>query len=422
MIDYIIQVLLFQILFTLCYDLFLSKETFFSSNRWYLLGATIFSFCLPFINVSLFKKTSNEYLVLVPEVIISPQKVIEASTWYQEINYVSLIFWMVSILFLGLFIHKLSTIFRLITNNKKIKKDSYTLVLINGKTKAFSFFNYIFIGTGIAKDQQQQIIHHELIHSKQKHSLDLLFFEFLKIFMWFNPMIYILQHRISLVHEYISDAEVSKLSSKKAYINNLLSDIFQVASISFINQFYKHSLIKKRIIMMTKKQSENRKQLKYLVLVPAVLGMLFYVSCNNTDTKVSSPSSSEKMVEPKENLPILSNEKVSFASLEKIPTFPDCPDGDKGCFNKTMISFVQKHFDVKHANTLNLPVGKKRIYASFIISNTGEVKDIKARAPHATLKEHAESIISKLPRMKAGEKNGKRVNVHYTLPITFVVE
>ncbi len=89
--------------------------------------------------------------------------------------------------------------------------------------------------------------------------------------MWFNPMIYFYQQRITLVHEYISDAVVSKKEAKEIYINNLLSHYFQVENISFVNQFYKQSLIKKRIMMMKRTQSKKMNQLKYLVLIPALV-------------------------------------------------------------------------------------------------------------------------------------------------------
>ena len=102
--------------------------------------------------------------------------------------------------------------------------------------------------------------------------------------MWFNPMVYFYQKRTTLVHEYISDAVATKFEPKDAYINQLLSNFFQIENIAFINQFYKQTLIKKRIIMMKKKQSKKMNQLKYLVLIPVLLSMLFYTSCSENST------------------------------------------------------------------------------------------------------------------------------------------
>jgi bla regulator protein BlaR1 len=118
------------------------------------------------------------------------------------------------------------------------------------------------------------------VHSKQKHSADLLFFEFLKIVMWFNPLLYFYQQRIAVIHEYIADDFATKIHQKEQYINSLLSEVFAVENISFINQFYKQSFIKKRIIMMKKEKSKHAKQLKYLLLIPVLVSMLFYTSCS----------------------------------------------------------------------------------------------------------------------------------------------
>ncbi len=282
MITYIIQVVFFQVLFLAVYDFFLSKETFHSYNRWYLLGTPIVSFVLPLIKIPTFQKAvPGDLMVYLPEILLSPQKVIEQTAYYTEssINYMSLLFWCGVVLFALVFFVKLFKIFRLITKNETIKKAYYKLVLLPKQTTAFSFFNFIFLGKNISKEKQEDIIQHELIHSKQKHSLDLLFFEFLRIAMWFNPMIYLYQQRITLLHEYISDSEVVKTTEKHDYFNKLLSQTFQVENISFVNQFYKHSLIKKRITMMTKNKSKHIKKVKYLLLLPLLASMLVYTSC-----------------------------------------------------------------------------------------------------------------------------------------------
>jgi bla regulator protein BlaR1 len=287
MINYILQVILFQVLFLAIYDFFLSKETFFIKNRWYLLATPMLSFLIPFIKIPSFQKAvPKEVMVQLPEIFLSPEKVIQNTinevTFYESVSYVTILFWIGVCLFSILFLIKLVKIMNLIRTYEVVRKSDFTLILVPNCTKAFSFFNYIFLGKEIKETNRDKIIQHELVHSKQKHSLDLLFFEILKIVMWFNPMIYFYQQRITLVHEYISDAIVAKSETKETYINNLLSNFFQVENISFINQFYKQSFIKKRIIMMTKTQSKKMNQLKYLVLIPMLATMLFYASCSET--------------------------------------------------------------------------------------------------------------------------------------------
>ncbi|XRE42652.1 Regulatory sensor-transducer, BlaR1/MecR1 family / TonB-dependent receptor [Tenacibaculum discolor] len=296
MINYIIQVVLFQVLFVAVYDFFLSKETFFIKNRWYLLSTALLSFMLPLFKISTVQKAvPQEYYTLLPEVVLSPQKVIEKAAWYQSFNYLDVLFWIGCLLFFVVFLVKLERIIRLVLQYGVARKETYKLVLLPKETKAFSFFNYIFLGNEIPTSKREKIIQHELVHSEQKHTLDLLFFEFLKIVMWFNPMVYVYQNRISLVHEYISDAVASKSDKKENYINHLLADIFQVEHISFINQFYKHSLIKKRIIMMTKVQSKKVKQLKYLLLIPLLGSMILYTACSSETSNVEQQKENSVM-------------------------------------------------------------------------------------------------------------------------------
>lgn len=285
MINYIIQVMLFQLLFLAIYDLFLRKETFFVGNRIYLLLTPILAFLIPFIKVSsLQTEYTNEVSILLPEIVLSPQSVIENSTVAQSVDpdYGILLFWIGCALLFGLFTFKLFKLGALIKKNTVEKYKEFKLVRIAKTRKAFSFFNYIFLGENISEEDKQKVIEHEMVHSRQKHSADLLLFEILKIAMWYNPLIYIFQKRIAAVHEFISDSSVIKNNQKEQYINTLLNEFFEVDNFSFINQFSKKSILKKRIVMMTKEKSKQMMQAKYLLLLPIFAGMLFYISCSDS--------------------------------------------------------------------------------------------------------------------------------------------
>tara|TARA_R110001583_G_scaffold193815_1_gene363161 strand:- start:820 stop:2553 length:1734 start_codon:yes stop_codon:yes gene_type:complete len=283
MINYIIQVVLFQVLFLAVYDFFLQKETFFKWNRWYLLITPFVAFMMPLLKFeSIQRSVPKEYIEQLPTVFLNPKAVIVgASSGNSSFNYLSIIFYAGVILFSILFLAKLFKIIKLITSNEVIKKDIYRLVILRTKQSAFSFFNYIFINKQLIENNELEIIQHELVHCKQKHTIDLLVFELLKIVLWFNPLIYVYQKRITLVHEYISDAEVVTETDKKNYFNKLLAETFNVENISFTNQFFKHSLIKKRIVMITKEKSQKMKQLKYLLVIPLLVVMLVYSSCTD---------------------------------------------------------------------------------------------------------------------------------------------
>jgi len=196
-----------------------------------------------------------------------------------------------------LFFLKLIRIFRTIKSNKTQQYKQFKKVNINDDSTAFSFFKYIFIGSQISEHKQQEIIKHELIHIKQKHSLDLIFFEILRILFWYNPLIYLYQKRITDVHEFLVDKELTlQLTEKTLYFETILSEVFQTENLSLSSSFYNPSLIKKRVQMLTRMKSSNQRLLKYFFIIPIILLSLTYVACNKEvlnlaeekDTKIDS--------------------------------------------------------------------------------------------------------------------------------------
>jgi hypothetical protein len=429
MINFILQVLLFQVLFLAVYDFFLHKETFFKWNRLYLLVTPIVSFIIPFLKFeSLQKSVSTQYVEQLPTVFLNPEAVLLQSVELDaSIGYLKMVFYIGIVFFSMLFLLKLFKIIKLISNNEVIKKEQFKLVLLNKTASAFSFFNYIFIKKEFIDKKEFAIIQHELVHCKQLHTLDLLYFEFLKISMWFNPFIYVYQNRITLLHEYISDAEVLKETDKKSYFNAILSETFNVENISFTNQFYKHSLIKKRITMITKSKSQKIKKLKYLLIVPLISCMLLLSSFEakkETSELKKTISPLQTTIEKVSINSIDSIPSISFSAIDNVPVFKGCEgteDELKACFQEKITAHVAKNFNSNLANELGLKPGIKRIFVLFTINSEGFITDIKTKAPHIDLEVEAKRVIETLPKMTPGKHKGTFVNVKYALPIAFNV-
>ncbi|WP_439131521.1 energy transducer TonB [Polaribacter sp.] len=117
---------------------------------------------------------------------------------------------------------------------------------------------------------------------------------------------------------------------------------------------------------------------------------------------------------------------VPFLLIENAPVFKGCEGltkaENKKCFDKKMMRFVQRNFDVDLANELGLRAGKHRIFTQFIIDDQGDVVDIKINAPHIKLKNETQQLIEKLPKFTPGKQRNKAVKVKYALPITFRVD
>ncbi|MCF6213976.1 MAG: M56 family metallopeptidase [Flavobacteriaceae bacterium] len=456
MINYIIQVGLFQLLFLAVYDIFIRKETFFNWNRVYLLATPILSFTIPFIRINAFERASQtNFAEHLPAVILNPQESISnAVPALFTVNFYLLLFFGM-LLMLGLFLYKLTSLLILRHKSTIERHRLYTLVIIDKPGVVFSFFNEIYIDKSFLKQAHEHILSHEMVHINHYHSVDLLCFEFLKIINWFNPIIYIYQNRITELHEFIADAKTIKPQNKNAFFNNLLTTSFKVTNVDFINQFYKHSLIKKRIMMTNKNKSKQVLKLKYLLLVPALASMLFYSSCEQKKQTIEEQiatlkaSIAEKdkltraeakeimslmvMKDLRKKLPertdsthteIQSINSVPFAIVEQAPIYPGCEDAknQKGCLSGKITALVAQNFDTKLTKGLNLMPGKKRIFVMFKIDKTGKVVDIQARGPHKKLAAEAIRVIKLIPQMKPGFDKGKAVAVKYSLPIVFNVQ
>jgi len=452
MVNYIIQVVLFQFLFIIIYDVFLRKETFFNANRAYLLLTPLVSFGLPFLKIASFTKvTPSNFVEHLPAIILNPQESLKTVITTSLSTYFMLILLLGSLIMISLFIYKIASILILRQKSTVKKQATHTLVIINKKGLVFSFFKSIYIDKIFINQSYKHIISHELVHIKQHHSLDLIIFEILKILLWFNPAIYIFQKRITELHEFIADAKTIAPENKSAFFNNLLATTFKVTKVDFINQFYKHSLIKNRIMMTNKNKSKQILKLKYLLLVPLLGSMLFYVSCSSSKSSLTKNITSlKKSLSKKDSLTsqerkeirglaydILKKEyqnskeykmfnnasEVPFAVVDQVPIYPGCEDAQiqKRCISNKITELVNKNFNTKLPENLGLLPGRKRIFVLFKIDKTGKVVDIRARAPHKELEVEAIRVINLIPQLKPGIHHGKAVVVRYSLPIVFNV-
>ncbi len=310
MLHYLLQTLIFQVLFLALYDIFHKKDTFFTWNRLYLISTPLLSLLFPFIKIqALSTPTSQIYATQFERIItVSSESLVVLGTTGPEQNPIN--WWIIlygigavlSLFFLILKLYKLKvlTAFSFTSTLKNNK-----VVILPNSAQAFSFLNTIYLGQKLDNEEKKQILIHEIIHVQQKHSLDQIWFEILKIVFWWNPIIYIFQSRITVLHEYLADAAVISKIGKKSYIQQLLNATFQTQEITFVNQFFNQSLIKKRIVMLQKSKSKTIAKFKYLLLIPLTIGILMYTSCGEESnqftldsTKNSNTSTIIKSGEP----------------------------------------------------------------------------------------------------------------------------
>ncbi len=455
MFSYIIQCMVFQLLFLVVYDVFLKKETFFNWNRAYLLITPLVSLVLPFVKLQSLRTTAPDDLVfllaevtLVADSNIAPQ--MQTSIW-QSINIWHWILLLGSCISFCSFVYKCYQIIRFRQKGAHRYFQGYLQVEIPNDEVVFTFFNTIYIGSRILERKHDHILNHELVHVQQRHSLDLLLFEFLRVVFWFNPLVYVYQSRITELHEFIADSKAVK-TQKKEYCQLLLQDTFKTDQLSLTNQFFNHSLIKKRIVMLQKSTSKKVWQLKYLLLIPMITIMLFYTSCeadqqsefdqsriSSLEDQVSeleatiageevSPELQRRLLNvaananninlddfPKKNL------ELPFANASVKPSFKSqCTDGATGfeCFKVKLDQHVMKTF--KYPKQAIVQKVEGRVYVNFRINTDGTITILDSRAPDPSLDAEARRIIEMLPRLNPGlGPDGQPVSVTFAYPIVF---
>ncbi len=117
---------------------------------------------------------------------------------------------------------------------------------------------------------------------------------------------------------------------------------------------------------------------------------------------------------------------VDFIRVEQVPIYPGCEkkktnDERRKCMSEKITKLVQRKFNTSAGDGLGLS-GKQVIRTQFKIDKTGQVTDIKVRAPHSRLEKEAQRVINKIPEMTPGKQRDKNVGVIYALPIIFKVE
>lgn len=120
------------------------------------------------------------------------------------------------------------------------------------------------------------------------------------------------------------------------------------------------------------------------------------------------------------------DDPVLMVNIQNIPVFKGCEglneEESRICFESKIQKHVKRYFNPEIAQDAGLRSGKYKIYTQFVIDKTGNITDVKIRAPHKRLEKEANKVIGRFPQFTPGKQNNKPVKVRYTLPISFKVE
>jgi N-acetylmuramoyl-L-alanine amidase len=146
------------------------------------------------------------------------------------------------------------------------------------------------------------------VHVNQKHTLDILFVEFLKSIFWFNPLFYFYKKAIQLNHEFLADEKVVFSHHNVSFYQNLLLQKCSTIQTIYLASNLNYSVTKKRLLMMTKSTSNKIALLKKMAIVPILAGLIYFFCIEIV--------AQEKVINVKsegENLKLSGNDKIRDA-------------------------------------------------------------------------------------------------------------
>ncbi len=411
------------------YRLFLDRDTMYERNRFFILLSFISSFLFPLIIIQ--TRQPNGLQFFGGE--LSGVTVNDAGNGIQLTGIEAFIasaplllkIYLSGVAVLSMkFLAEILGLLFLIASRKNGRDN--IIQIKNPFSAGFAAFGYIFIDPGLSINEAKEIIRHEQKHLESYHFFDILFIELIKIFQWFNPFVYLFDRSLREVHEFQADEEcLSSGIPVENYRGIMLNQVFRTSVFNASSSFSNPTLIKKRMIMMTRKRSRNLANLKVLLVLPvAGLLLLIFSTCsekmqlNSTPPGIISPPSTvQTPFAGQENVKIvqetmMNGEAEPFVVVEEMPMFP----GGDAELLKYIATNTKYPLEAKEKGI------QGRVIVRFAIMADGSVSKVTVlKSVDPSLDAEAIRVVSSLPAFLPGKQGGKSVPVWYMVPITFAL-
>ncbi|MEA5403145.1 TonB family protein [Arcicella sp. DC2W] len=423
-LSYLLQVNLYLILFYGFYRLLLRTETFFNLNRGYLVASAALAFFVPLMQSEWVRSWFvTEQVSQTFSTFYSP------TTFYVTAQSATKGSLTVGDMFAFAYIVGIILgVCRFGGNLAYLGKMMKKKVSGEKNQRAFSFFNMVFVSKELKN--RSTIMKHEFVHIRQLHSADIMLFELIAIFNWFNPIVYLYKSSIKQIHEFIADEVASRHEASKAdYAMLLFQEQFGVQAIPLTNNFFNKSLLKLRIDMLQKQRSTRTALLKYGLTAPLFMIMIVVSSAtlasksiakiednisevSQTDisaVRISSTKSARQVLS--ENGIDLSDALIISPALAK--------ELSEGSTNEQVLKkSLQRVLLYPSIAIRNLIVGKVQV--GFTVSPSGNIENIKILDAKEERSILAEEVIRSLNSIKKLKESGQSENL--MLAVNFGLE
>ncbi|HTE26553.1 TonB-dependent receptor plug domain-containing protein [Flavitalea sp.] len=278
LIQYLIKLSVSLAVVYLFYRFILRPLTFYAWNRWYLVGYSLIAFVMPFIDINpILNSIGPDQAMVINFIPVIDPAALENKGWFNINNRWN---WILAAILCGMLVMLIRLVaqffsYRKLRNSATLLSDTPVKIFqVDKNIVPFSFGNSIFINREQHGEQEmQEIIRHEFIHVKQKHTADMIWAEALCIINWYNPFAWLIKKVICQNLEFIADQQVLENGLDKKEYQYLLLKVAGGSSFRITNQF-NFSFLRKRIAMMNKMKSAKLHLVKFLFVLPLMAVLL----------------------------------------------------------------------------------------------------------------------------------------------------
>ncbi|MGL4581762.1 MAG: M56 family metallopeptidase [Flavobacterium sp.] len=342
MLLYLTKITLILFVSIIAYKLFLEDTKVHVYKRFYLLVTLIMALILPFIIIESSIVFADQTFEQLDDIVIAP--ITQVKTMSFNWTAILTVGYVIGVAVVASkSVLEIVKIYKIKRQGSLIKFNGSKIVLSSQINSAFSFCNIIYLPLSEELSEENKILIHERTHIKQRHSIDVLFIELLKVAFWFHPLFYYYKTCIALNHEFLADSKsVNSEEDVKQYLQLLLTQTYKQSELGITSSF-NFNLTKKRFLMMTKKNNRVRNLITISLSIILFLGMSAFTIqrvdsakdevMTTVDTRASYEGGTQQFIQdfsaafnvPKE-LPIGTDVKV-------VVQFVIERDGSLGAFN-----------------------------------------------------------------------------------------
>lgn len=288
-LTYLLQVSGCITLFYVFYYACLSRLTFFTVNRYYLLSSLLLGFVIPLITIPVhqdYPVLAATHIVQLPSpaalvfkpAVMSRYTIIQHGFVISWLMVLKIVYAAVSTFLLLRFVAILAAFFINLRKHQVEQSNGLRIIRSSEKLTNGSFLNYIFLDDAELKSNEaEQVIAHETLHIKLKHSADRILGRIAQIILWFNPVMYLYTRAIEQNHEFEVDSLLTENENKQTYAGLLLQ--LSVNKGGLVYNSFSKSPLQSRITMLFNARSSKVKQLVYLLILP-LLSLSFIAFAN----------------------------------------------------------------------------------------------------------------------------------------------